>query len=94
VKRPGALLVPMGVELSAVKYNSSVEMEAYERLLSDAMKGDQLLFVRQDAVEAAWGIVEPILGDCCPTEPYEPGTWGPPDARDLAADIGGWHDPE
>jgi glucose-6-phosphate 1-dehydrogenase len=37
--------------------------------------------------------VEPILGDCCPVEAYEPGTWGPPDARELAADIGGWHDP-
>jgi glucose-6-phosphate 1-dehydrogenase len=50
--------------------------------------------VRQDAVEAAWAIVDPILGDCCPTELYEPGTWGPPDSRELAADIGGWHDPE
>ena len=94
VKRPGPLMVPMPVELSAVKYNSSDEMEAYERLLTDAMKGDQELFVRQDAVEAAWAIVEPILGDCCPTEMYEPGTWGPPDSRELAADIGGWHDPE
>ncbi len=94
VKRPGPLMVPMPVELSAVKYNSSDEMEAYERLLTDAMKGDQLLFVRQDAVEAAWAIVEPILGDCCPTELYEPGTWGPPDSRELAADIGGWRDPE
>jgi len=94
VKRPGPLMVPMPVELSAVHYNSSDEMEAYERLLTDAMKGDQELFVRQDAVEAAWAIVEPILGDCCPTEAYEPGTWGPPDARELAADIGGWHDPE
>jgi glucose-6-phosphate 1-dehydrogenase len=94
VKRPGPLMVPMPVELSAVKYATSDEMDAYERLLTDAMKGDQTLFVRQDAVEAAWAIVDPILGDCCPTEVYEPGTWGPPDARELAADIGGWHDPE
>ena len=94
VKRPGPLMVPMPVELSAVKYTTSDEMDAYERLLTDAMKGDQLLFVRQDAVEAAWAIVDPILGDCCPTEAYEPGTWGPPDSRELAADIGGWHDPE
>ncbi len=93
VKRPGPLLVPMPVELSAVKYTTNDEMDAYERLLTDAMKGDQLLFVRQDAVEAAWAIVNPILGDCCPTEAYEPGTWGPPDSRELAADIGGWHDP-
>jgi glucose-6-phosphate 1-dehydrogenase len=94
VKRPGPLMVPMPVELSAVKYGTSDEMEAYERLLTDAMKGDQLLFVRQDAVEAAWAIVDPILGDCCPVETYQPGTWGPPDSRELAASIGGWHDPE
>jgi len=94
VKRPGPLMVPMPVELSAVKYTTSDEMDAYERLLTDAMKGDQLLFVRQDAVEAAWAIVDPILGDCCPTEPYAQSTWGPPDARELAADIGGWHDPQ
>jgi glucose-6-phosphate 1-dehydrogenase len=94
VKRPGPLMAPMPVELSAVKYTTSDEMAAYDRLLSDAMKGDQLLFVRQDAVEAAWAIVDPILGDCCPVETYEPGTWGPPDARELAAEIGGWHDPE
>ncbi len=93
VKRPGPLMVPMPVELSAVKYNTSDEMDAYQRLLTDAMKGDSLLFVRQDAVEAAWAIVDPILGECCPTELYEPGTWGPPDSRELAADIGGWHDP-
>ncbi len=93
VKRPGPLMVPMPVELSAVKYTSNDEMDAYQRLLTDAMKGDQLLFVRQDAVEAAWAIVDPILGDCCPTESYEPGTWGPADSRELAADIGGWHDP-
>ncbi len=94
VKRPGPLMAPMPVELSAVKFSESDEMEAYERLLADAMKGDQLLFVRQDAVEAQWAIVEPILGDCCPVQSYEPGTWGPPDSRELAADIGGWHDPE
>ena len=94
VKRPGPLMAPMPVELSAVKYSTSDEMEAYERLLTDAMRGDQLLFVRQDAVEAAWAIVDPILGDCCPVENYESGTWGPPDSRELAAGIGGWHDPE
>jgi glucose-6-phosphate 1-dehydrogenase len=94
VKRPGPLMVPMPVELSAVKYTTTDEMDAYDRLLTDAMRGDQLLFVRQDAVEAAWAIVDPILGDCCPVEPYEPGTWGPSDARELAAEVGGWHDPE
>lgn len=94
VKRPGTLMVPMPVELSAVKYTNVDEIGPYERLLTDAMRGDPLLFVRQDAVEAAWAIVDPVLGDCCPSEIYEPGTWGPPDSRELAADIGGWHDPE
>ena len=92
VKRPGPLMVPMPVELSAVKYTTNDEMDAYQRLLSDAMKGDPLFFVRQDAVEAAWAIVDPILGDCCPTESISRAR-GPPDSRELAADIGGWHDP-
>src|ERR1700683_78611 len=93
VKRPGPLMVPMPVELSAVKYTSNDEMDAYQRLLTDAMKGDQLLFVRQDAVEAAWAIVDPILGDIVPVQPYQPGTWGPVEANHLAAAIGGWHNP-
>jgi glucose-6-phosphate 1-dehydrogenase len=72
----------------------SAELDAYERLLTDAMRGDQLLFVRQDAVEAAWAIVDPILGpETTPLHEYAPGTWGPAEADALAADIGGWHDP-
>jgi glucose-6-phosphate 1-dehydrogenase len=57
------------------------------------MKGDPLLFVRQDAVEAAWMIVDPILNNVVPVHPYEPGTWGPAEAKDFAKDIGGWSDP-
>ena len=68
-------------------------MDAYERLLGDAMEGDQTLFARQDAVEAAWAIVEPILGGVTPVHEYESGTWGPPDATRLAAEVGGWHSP-
>jgi glucose-6-phosphate 1-dehydrogenase len=69
-------------------------MEAYERLLTDAMKGDSLLFVRQDAVEAAWAIVDPILNNVVTALPYQPGSWGPPEAAQLAACIGGWHNPD
>jgi glucose-6-phosphate 1-dehydrogenase len=69
-------------------------MDAYERLLTDAMKGDPLLFVRQDAVEAAWVIVDPILNNVVPLQTYEPGTWGPTAANELAKDIGGWSDPQ
>jgi glucose-6-phosphate 1-dehydrogenase len=95
VKKPGPELVSMPAELSAVKLDRANELDAYERLLTDAMRGDQTLFVRQDAVEAAWAIVDPILGeDTTPLTEYQPGTWGPPEAERLAADIGGWHDPE
>jgi glucose-6-phosphate 1-dehydrogenase len=95
VKKPGPELVSIPVELSAVKLDRANELEAYERLLTDAMRGDQLLFVRQDAVEAAWAIVDPILGpDTTPLHEYQPGSWGPAEAEQIAADCGGWHDPE
>ena len=94
VKRPGAAMVPMPVELSAVEDTKGDELDAYERLLGDAMRGDALLFVRQDAVEAAWAIVEPILGHATPVYEYAPHTWGPAEADRLASDAGGWHNPE
>ena len=84
----------MPAELAAVDREHSSEMDAYERLLTDAMNGESLLFVRQDAVEAAWSIVEPVLGNAAPLHTYEPGTWGPPEADALAEDIGGWHNPQ
>jgi glucose-6-phosphate 1-dehydrogenase len=94
VKRPGPEMTGMATELTAVKQDQSGEMEAYERLLTDAMKGDALLFVRQDEVEAAWAIVDPILGDVVPVHPYEQGTWGPAEANHLAEDVGAWHNPD
>jgi len=98
IKCPGgnmsSLSATQGVELTAVNEKTSDEDEAYERLLTDAMHGDQLLFVRQDAVEAAWAIVEPILGDVTPIHMYEPGTWGPAQADLLANHLGGWNNPE
>jgi glucose-6-phosphate 1-dehydrogenase len=93
VKKPGPEMVGATVELTAVKDQRSDEEEAYERLLTDAMEGDATLFVRQDAVEAAWAVVEPVLGNVTPVHFYEPATWGPPEADRLAADIGGWHNP-
>jgi glucose-6-phosphate 1-dehydrogenase len=94
VKRPGMEMVSMPVELSAVKQTRGDEVDAYERLLSEAMHGDATLFVREDAVEAAWAIVEPILGNVTPVHEYEPGTWGPIEADRLARGLGGWHDPQ
>ena len=65
----------------------------YERLLGDAMAGDATLFARQDVVEAAWAIVDPILhGSGAPFE-YEPGSWGPAEADRLVAEVGGWNTP-
>jgi glucose-6-phosphate 1-dehydrogenase len=95
IKRPGPDMVSMPVELSAVQLDLSAELMPYERLLTDAMRGDPLLFVRQDAVEAAWAIVDPILGtDKTPLYFYPRGSWGPSEADALAADMGGWHNPE
>jgi glucose-6-phosphate 1-dehydrogenase len=56
---------------------------AYERLLAEAMSGDQMLFARQDEIEAQWKIVDPVLGDATPIRFYEPGTWGPAEAERL-----------
>jgi glucose-6-phosphate 1-dehydrogenase len=94
VKKPGAVMFPMPVELSAIKMPHTDAVDAYERLLTDAMEGDSILFVREDTVEVGWSIVEKILGNVTPLHIYEPGTWGPSEADRLAADVGGWHNPE
>jgi glucose-6-phosphate 1-dehydrogenase len=90
IKKPGEAMTSEPSELSFIHYPSSDEMDAYERLLGDAMAGDATLFARQDAVEAAWKVVEPILGDDTPLEEYAPGSWGPANAAALTADVGGW----
>ena len=69
------------------------EMEPYERLVGDALKGDQALFARQDTVEAAWRIVDGILGDATPIHFYEPGTWGPEEADRLLPRGRSWLSP-
>jgi glucose-6-phosphate 1-dehydrogenase len=93
VKKPGAQMASMPTELVAVASQAGDEIDAYERLLTDAMRGDATLFVREDAVEAAWEIVDPILGDATPVHPYQPGTWGPKEADGLTADFEGWRNP-
>ena len=94
IKRPGFDLVPMSTELSVMKLDIDGSVSPYERLLTDAMRGDGMLFVREDAVEAAWSAVDGVTGRNLPLHEYPPGTWGPPEAEALAADIGGWHNPE
>ena len=68
------------------------EMDAYERLLGDALAGDATLFAREDYVEEAWRIVDPVLGHTDPPLEYEPGTWGP--RASPLSPPGGWQDPE
>jgi glucose-6-phosphate 1-dehydrogenase len=94
VKKPGTEFGSIPTELIAVRDSGHDEVGAYERLLTDAMKGDPTLFVREDAVEAAWKVVDGILGDATPVHPYEPGTWGPAEADRLTASLEGWHDPK
>jgi glucose-6-phosphate 1-dehydrogenase len=72
-KLPGELMVGEDVELVARDHHPD-EMPPYERLLGDAMRGDPALFTREDTVEAAWEIVEPVLGDATELHPYEPGS--------------------
>jgi glucose-6-phosphate 1-dehydrogenase len=70
------------------------EESPYERLLGDAMAGDGALFTREDAVEAAWAVVEPVLRTHHRARPYKRGTWGPKEADALIAADGGWHNPK
>ncbi len=64
----------------------------YERLLGDAIRGDQRLFAREDAIEAAWQVVDPIVGEATPLYEYEPNTWGPTEA-DRIGPPDGWMEP-
>ena len=80
------------VELS-VCHQVAGEMEPYERLIGDAMVGDSTLFAREDAVEAAWAVVDPVLGAAMPVHLYERGSWGPVEADRIVERHGSWHDP-
>lgn len=87
-KRPGEGMFGEPVELSVMENDSMDRLDAYERLIGDAMEGDPTLFARQDAVEAAWAIVDPILQRANPPFVYECGSAGPTEAESLVG--GGW----
>jgi glucose-6-phosphate 1-dehydrogenase len=91
-KKPGEALVGEAVELYAC-HQSGTERPPYQRLIGDATNGDQALFAREDSVEAAWRVVDGILGDRTPLHEYEPGTWGPADGAGILARGDHWHDP-
>jgi glucose-6-phosphate 1-dehydrogenase len=81
------------VELIA-RHQTQGDQLPYQRLLHDAIHGDPSLFTRDDAVEAAWRVIDPVLGEAEPVDEYQPGTWGPAAAARVANGHGGWHDPK
>ena len=92
VKRVGKEFVGDQRELYLVDHQPGEE-SPYERLLTDAMAGDGALFTREDAVEAAWSVVDRVLKTHRRVRPYKPGSWGPKEAGALIAADGGWHNP-
>jgi len=92
VKRVGKEFVGDQRELYLVDHQPGEETP-YERLLTDAMAGDGALFTREDAVEAAWAVVDRVLKTHRPVRSYKPGSWGPKEADALIAADGGWHNP-
>ena len=92
VKRAGKEFVGDQRELYLVEEQPGEE-SPYERLLGDAMAGDGALFTREDAIEAAWAVVEPVLGTHHRTCPYQRDSWGPKEADVLIAADGCWHNP-
>lgn len=94
IKTPGERMAGKPIELSVVRQDTADDMDAYERLLGDAMDGDATLFARQDVVENAWAIVDPLINATShPVHEYTRGSWGPHEANRLVADVGGWNTP-
>ena len=91
-KKPGEALVGEAVELYAC-HQSGTERPPYQRLIGDATRGDRSLFASEDSVEAAWRVVDGILGDRTPLHAYDQGTWGPEEAGGILARADHWHDP-
>ncbi len=93
VKRAGKEFIGDQRELYLLEEQPEEEAP-YERLLGDAMAGDGALFTREDAVEAAWAVVDPVLHISHRAHHYKRGTWGPKEADALIATDGGWHNPK
>ena len=91
-KKPGAGWEPQAEQLSFAQQPGS-DIRPYDRLIGAALDGDRWLFARQDTVEAAWRIVDPVLGDAVPVHPYPRDSWGPKEADRLLPAGDSWHDP-
>jgi len=94
VMAPTEELKGLSEEMLATHHPMPIEMEAYERVLGDAMQDDATLFAREDYVEEAWRIVDPVLRAETPVYEYGPQTWGPKEVQQYLEPAGGWHDPE
>lgn len=92
-KSLGDEMVGEQLEMQAARPARVEEMDACERVLTDAIAGDATLFARQDDVEEAWRIVDPLLAANTPVYEYQPGTWGPGEVDQKMAPPGGWHNP-
>jgi len=90
---PGSETHSQTAEMLGTRLPHADEMDAYERVLGDAMHGDATLFAREDYVEEAWRIVDPALKAGTPVHEYEPGTWGPTEVDAKVSPPGGWHNP-
>jgi len=89
----GETLTGEPIEMVATHHPAHGELDAYERVLHDAMIGDAMPFARQDYVEEAWRIVDPILTADVAVHEYGRGTWGPPEVDRFVRPTGGWHNP-
>ena len=90
---PGQETVSQTTEMVATPLPHADEMDAYERVLGDAMHGDATLFAREDYVEEAWRIIDPLVKAGPPVYEYEPGTWGPKEVDGRVSPRGGWQNP-
>jgi len=90
---PGEDAVSQTDEMIVSQHPRADEMDAYERVLGDAMAGDATLFAREDYVEEAWRIVDPVLKEGTPVLEYDPNTWGPGEVHQRVAPVGGWQNP-
>ena len=93
VMDPEDKMVGQQIELLAGRRPGAEEMDAYERVLGDALAGDRTLFAREDYVEEAWRIVDPVLKKATPVYDYQPGTWGPKETDESVSPPGGWQNP-
>ena len=93
VMNPGKDGAGVNTEMVANHHPEANEMDAYERVLGEAVAGDTTLFAREDYVEEAWRIVDPVLRADTPVYEYEPGTWGPANLSPAMVPPGGWHVP-